>query len=115
MFQYDDDVVSQTAPQKDVTVHKYISVTHRNLHLGDVFSMYAVSRAGSNYKKSNQLQLLSISQFNYNYTSTIFKSVIITPFQFQLQLHLYYAEPFVNYVACVLLIACTNYTIDKQI
>ena len=29
------------------------------------------------------------------------KSITITPFQFQLQLHLYYAEPFVNYVACV--------------
>ena len=41
-------------------------------------------RPGSNYKKSNQLQLLSNFQFNYNYTSTIFESVTITPFQFQL-------------------------------
>ena len=49
-------------------------------------------RAGSNYTKSNQLQLLSIVQFNY--TSKIFKLITITPFQ--LQLHLYYGEPFVN-------------------
>ena len=64
-------------------------------------------------KESNQLQLLSIVQFNYNYTPKMFKSITITPFQ--LQLHLYYAEPFINYVACVLLIVCTNNTIDKQI
>ena len=51
-------------------------------------------RAGSNYTKSNKLQLLSIVQFNYNYPSKIFKSITITPFQ--LQLHLYYGEPFVN-------------------
>ena len=66
--------------------------------------MYGLStRAGS---KSNQLQL---------HLLTFFKSITITPFQFQLQLHLYDAEPFVNYVACVLLIVCTNSTIDKQI
>ena len=59
--------------------------------------IYDVTRAGSNYKKLNQLQLLSMFQFNYNYTSKIFKSITIAPFQ----LHLYYAEPFVNYVACV--------------
>ena len=77
--------------------------------------MNIIIRADSNYKNSNQLQLqlLSNFQFNYNYTSKIFKSITITPFQ--LQLHVYYAEPFVNYIACVLLIICTNNTIDKQI
>ena len=50
-------------------------------------------------KKLNQLQLFSIFQFNYNYTSKIFLSITIT--SFQLQLHFYYVEPFVNYVACV--------------
>ena len=46
------------------------------------------TRAGSNYKKSNQLQLLAFFQLNYNYTSKMCKSITIIQFQ----LHLYYAE-----------------------
>ena len=41
-------------------------------------------------QKSNQLQLLKIFQFNYTITLPIFFN----------QLHLYYAETFVNYVTC---------------
>ena len=49
--------------------------------------------------KSITITIILIFQFSYSYTSKISKSITIAPFQ--LQLHLYYTEPFVNYVACV--------------
>ena len=44
-------------------------------------------RAGSNYRKSLRLQLLTYIKFNYNYTSMMLYSITITPYSYRLQLY----------------------------
>ncbi len=72
-------------------------LTLRLVFVVDTLFGHVSTRAGSNYTKSLQLQLLWNINFNYNYnyTSIMLYSITITPCSFQLQLQINFS--LVNY------------------